>query len=126
MNYGTIVTLEDLVEILTNKMKSDDTVEIHASNERDVFHLIVRENPELVSRIKNEIDLEAKENACMKSNFICKGCDFEYPCFQEDMLKPQNNERRVKPWHIVLFACILIFALIGESLINWLLNWGGN
>ena len=75
--------------------------------------------------MKNEIEKDAKEKACMDAHFICKGCEFEYPCFQEEMIRNQLMEKdkpRVKPWHIVLFAAIIIFALIGESFITWLLN----
>jgi len=37
-------------------------------------------------------------------------------------MKTENEFRNVKTWHIVAFAVIIIFALIGESLINWLLK----
>jgi len=29
--------------------------------------------------------------------------------------------KKVKPFHVVLFALIILFALIGESLIEWIL-----
>ena len=66
-----------------------------------------------------------KMNPCIKSKFVCNGCELKQECFEADILRSQLVEKpepKVKPWHIVLFAAIIIFVLIGESLINWLLN----
>ena len=52
MIFKNDVVIDDMLDILVNKMKSNDVVEIEATNERDVFTLTVRENDKLINLIK--------------------------------------------------------------------------